>query len=75
MRNYESYSAYEFDTLTEGSKIKLEHDVYCNDTDMSDLIGKSVEELNAMYEECLRIKKRALKKDDRIDSKCKNLKK
>ena len=52
MRNYESYSAYEFDTLTEGSKIKLEHDVYCNDTDMSDLIGKSVEELNAMHEEC-----------------------
>ena len=62
MRNYESYSAYEFDTLTEGSKIKLEHDVYCNDTDMSDLIGKSVEELNAMHEECLGIEKRAFDK-------------
>ena len=62
MRNYESYSAYEFDTHNEDSQIKLEHDVYCNDTDMSDLISKSVDELNAMYEECLSIEKTAFDK-------------
>jgi len=62
LREYESYSAYEFDRLTEGSQIKLEHDVYCNDTDMTDLISKSIDELNAMHEECLSIEKTAFDK-------------
>ena len=51
MRNYGTYESYEFDRLTEGSKIQIEHTVYCKETDMSDLISKPISEIQAMREE------------------------
>ena len=46
MKEYANYESYDFDRLTEGSQIKIEHTVYCKETDMSDLISKPLTELS-----------------------------
>lgn len=63
MRENENYTAYDFDSLTEGSEIKIEHSVYVNETDdMSDLISKPISEIQAMREESVSKEKAAFEK-------------
>ena len=50
MKEYANYESYDFDRLTEGSQIKIEHTVYCKETDMSDLISKPLTELMDLRE-------------------------
>ena len=45
MTENNGYHSYDFDYLTEGSKIKLEHSIYVDETDMSDLVSKPLTEL------------------------------
>lgn len=53
MKNYENYESYDFDRLTEGSEIQIEHTIYVDETDMSDLISKPISEIQAMREESI----------------------
>ena len=45
MTENNGYHSYDFDYLTEGSKITLEHSIYVDETDMSDLVSKPLTEL------------------------------
>lgn len=45
MKEYENYETFDYDRLTEGSKIEIEHTVYCNEPDISDLISKPLTEI------------------------------
>lgn len=62
MRKTENYTAYDYDRLTEGNKIKIEHSVYVNETDMSDLISKPITEIQAMREESVTKEKTVFEK-------------
>ena len=62
MRDYGTYESYDFDRLTEGSKIQIEHTIYVNETDMSDLISKPISEIQAMREESVAKEKTAFEK-------------
>lgn len=62
MRENENYTAYDYDRLTEGSKIQIEHTIYVNETDMSDLISKPISEILAMREESVTKEKTAFEK-------------
>lgn len=56
MREYEDYRAYDFDRLTEGSELKIEHTVYYNnDVDLSDLISKPLAEVLTMRGESVEV--------------------
>ena len=59
MRDYGTYESYDFDRLTEGSKIQIEHTIYINETDMSDLISKPISEIQGMREESVAKEKSA----------------
>ena len=37
MEENKDYQVYRFDYLTEGSQLKLEHNVYCEDVDMTEI--------------------------------------
>lgn len=50
MKEYKDYKSYDYDTITEGSKIKIEHTVY-GEPDISDLVSKPLAELLALREE------------------------
>lgn len=54
MNEFDDYKSYEFDSLTEGSKIKIEHSVYIDDKDMSDLISKPLADVLSMREESVK---------------------
>ena len=62
MKEHKDYESYDFDRLTEGSKIQIEHTIYVNETDMSDLISKPISEIQAMREESVAKEKTAFEK-------------
>ena len=62
MENYENYKSYDYDNLTEGEKLKIEHTIYVDETDMSDLISKPISEIQAMREESAAKEKTAFEK-------------
>lgn len=62
MTENNGYHSYDFDYLTEGSKIKLEHSIYVDETDMSDLVAKPIEKLQAMREGSVAKEKTAFEK-------------
>lgn len=62
MREYENYESYDYDRLTEGSNIQIDHTIYVNETDMSDLISKPISEIQAMREESVTKEKTAFDK-------------
>ena len=52
MRNENDYTVYEYDTLTPGHKVKIEHTVYSSDeSDLSDLIKLTTGEVLALKSE------------------------
>ena len=59
MREYENYESYDYDRLTEGSNIQIDHTIYVTETDMSDLISKPISEIRAMREESVTKEKTA----------------
>lgn len=61
LREYENYESYDYDRLTEGSNIQIDHTIYVTETDMSDLISKPISEIRAMREESVTKEKRLLK--------------
>lgn len=48
MEENKDYHVFRFDYLTEGSQLKLDHSVYCEDVDISSLITMGAESLEAM---------------------------
>lgn len=57
------YTAYDFDDLTPGHKLKLEHTVYYkDDTDLSDLISKPLDEVQRMRESNIEVEQSAYDK-------------
>ena len=62
MREYENYESYDYDRLTEGSNIQIDHTIYVTETDMSDLISKPISEIRAMREESITKEKTAFEK-------------
>lgn len=62
MRENNGYHSYDFDYLTEGSSIKLEHSIYVDETDMSDLVSKPIEKLQAMRDSSVVKEKTAFEK-------------
>ena len=61
-RKYENYEVYESDYHTAGSQIKLEHTVYAVQSDLTELISKSPEELSVMLNKALEAEEKAYKK-------------
>lgn len=61
-RKYENYEVYESDYHTAGSQIKLEHTVYAVQSDLTELISKSPEELSVMLNKALDAEEKAYKK-------------
>lgn len=47
-KNYDDYRTYESDDTSAGATLKIEHTVIVDETDMSDLISKPIEKLQAM---------------------------
>ena len=62
MKDFDNYRSYEFDNLTEGSKIKVERSIYVDETDMSDLISKPIGEICVMREESVKKETSAFEK-------------
>lgn len=62
MTENNGYHSYDFDYLTEGSSIKLEHSIYVDESDMTDLISKPISEIQAMREESVTKEKAAFEK-------------
>lgn len=62
MKEYETYKSYEYDYLTEGGEIKVEHSIYVNETDISDLISKPIEKIQAMRDGSVTKEKAAFEK-------------
>lgn len=62
MTENNGYHSYDFDYLTEGSSIKLEHSIYVDETDMSDLVSKTIEKLQAMRDSSAAKEKTAFEK-------------
>ena len=51
MRNENDYTVYEYDILTPGHKVKIEHNVYSNENaDLSDLLKLTVGDISALKE-------------------------
>ena len=48
MRKNDIYDSFDYDTLTPGSKLKVEHEVYPHPRDMTDMVSKSIESLQVM---------------------------
>ena len=47
------YKVYRFDYLTEGSNLKFEHSVYCEDVDISSFIAQGEEKIQAMRQDSM----------------------
>ena len=62
MTENNDYHSYDFDYLTEGSKIKLEHSIYVDETDMSDLISQPLEKMQAMRKDSVKAETAAFEK-------------
>ena len=53
MEENKDYQVYRFDYLTEGSQLKLEHNVYCEDVDISSLITQGADALEALRQDSM----------------------
>lgn len=53
MEENKDYQVYRFDYLTEGSQLKLEHNVYCEDVDISSLITQGADALEALRQDSI----------------------
>ena len=53
MEENKDYQVYRFDYLTEGSQLKLDHSVYCEDVDISSLITQSADALEALRQDSM----------------------
>mgnify|MGYP007028959487 CR=1 FL=1 len=53
MEENKDYQVYRFDYLTEGSQLKLDHSVYCEDVDISSLITQSADALEALRQDSI----------------------
>ena len=53
------YKVYRFDYLTEGSNLKFEHSVYCEDVDISSFIAQGEEKIQAMRQDSIEGEKKA----------------
>ena len=53
MEENKDYKVYRFDYLTEGSQIKFEHSVSCEDVDISSLITQGAETLEALRQDSM----------------------
>ena len=62
MTEHNGYNSYDYDRLTEGAELKVEHHIYVEETDMSDLVSKSVGELLALREVSVAKEKTAFEK-------------
>lgn len=62
MKEYENYQSYDYDRLTEGNSIKLEHSIYVDENDMTDLISKPLEKIQAMRDNSAAKEKAAFEK-------------
>lgn len=61
-KNYDNYRSYERDDLSAGAILKIEHTVIADETDMSDLISKPLEKIQAMREESVKKETAAFEK-------------
>lgn len=62
MKQNSDYNSYEFDNITAGSKIKLEHTIYLDEKDMSDLISRPLAEICAMRDDSVKTETAAFEK-------------
>lgn len=53
MEENKDYKVYRFDYLTEGSQLKFEHSVYCEDVDISSLITQGADALEALRQDSM----------------------
>ena len=60
MEENKDYQVYRFDYLTEGSQLKLDHSVYCEDVDISSLITQSADVLEALRQDSMDGEQKAL---------------
>lgn len=51
----DKYTSYDSDRLNEGSELKVHHTVYLNETDMTDLVSKPLDEVLGMREKCAKL--------------------
>ena len=50
MEENKDYKVYRFDYLTEGSELKMDHSVHCEDVDISSLIAQGPDALEALLQ-------------------------
>ena len=60
MEENKDYQVYRFDYLTEGSQLKLDHSVYCEDVDISSLITQGADALEALRQDSIDGEQKAL---------------
>ena len=60
MEENKDYQVYRFDYLTEGSQLKLDHSVYCEDVDISSLITQSADALEVLRQDSMDGEQKAL---------------
>lgn len=60
MEENKDYQVYRFDYLTEGSQLKMDHSVYCEDVDISSLITQSADSLEALRQDSMDGEQKAL---------------
>ena len=53
MEENKDYKVYRFDYLTEGSQLKFEHSVYCEEVDISSLITQGADALEALRQDSM----------------------
>ena len=58
MSDEKDYTLLEDDLFSPGSRIKLDHVLYLNEYDISELLDKSVEEVRELYNESFKKEER-----------------
>lgn len=60
MEENKDYKVYRFDYLTEGSELKMNHSVHCEDVDISSLIAQGPDALEALLQDSMDSEQKAL---------------
>ncbi len=60
MEENKDYKVYRFDYLTEGSELKMDHSVHCEDVDISSLIAQDPDALEALLQDSMDSEQKAL---------------
>lgn len=60
MEENKDYKVYRFDYLTEGSELKMDHSVHCEDVDISSLIAQGPDALEALLQDSMDSEQKAL---------------